>query len=126
MKSTTTIFSGAMFIVGALCVSVCVSSSSLKAVSEVGVDDYEARVFTSPQGDTIPYRLFIPRDYDADKKYPLVLFHHGAGGSGNDNRRQFEGPCPREWAGPERQAKNPHRYRGENGGTEKADHQKTR
>jgi len=77
------------------------------AVSEVNVDDYEARIFTSSQGDTIPYRLFIPRGYDADRKYPLVLFYHGAGGRGNDNRRQFEGPCPREWAGPENQAKNP-------------------
>jgi predicted peptidase len=39
--------------------------------------------------------------------YPLVLFHHGGGGTGNDNKRQFEGPCPREWAGPERQDENP-------------------
>ncbi|MHC4467714.1 MAG: alpha/beta hydrolase-fold protein [Planctomycetota bacterium] len=77
------------------------------AVTEVTVDDYEPRTFTSSQGDTIQYRLFIPRDYDADKTYPLVLFHHGAGGSGNDNRRNLEGPCPMEWAGPERQAANP-------------------
>lgn len=75
-------------------------------ISAVTVDDYEPRTFTSLQGDTIQYRLFVPRDYDADRNYPLILFHHGAGGSGNDNRRQFEGPCPREWAGPERQAKN--------------------
>ena len=106
MKSTA-IFSGAMLIVGALCVSACATGSFLNAVSEVTVDDYEARVFTSSQGDTIPYRLFIPRDYKPDTQYPLVLFHHGAGGSGNDNRRNLEGPCPREWAGPERQAKNP-------------------
>ncbi|MHC5191375.1 MAG: carboxylesterase family protein [Planctomycetota bacterium] len=102
MKSST-IFSRAMLTVGVLCVSY----SALGAVTGVTVDDYEARSFTSSQGDTIQYRLFVPRDYDADKNYPLVLFHHGAGGSGNDNRRQFEGPLPREWAGPERQAKNP-------------------
>jgi len=102
-----TIFSRVMFIVGALCVSGCVSESFHKEVTGVTVDDYEARTFTSSQDDTIQYRLFIPRDYDADRNYPLVLFHHGGGGSGNDNRRQFEGPCPREWAGPERQAKNP-------------------
>ena len=103
----TTIFSGEMLIVGALCVSVCLSDSFGNAVTEVTVDDYEPRVFTNSKGDMIQYRLFIPRDYDATKKYPLVLFHHGGGGTGNDNRRQFEGPCPREWAGPERQAKNP-------------------
>jgi len=106
MKSTAN-FSGAMLIVGALCVSGCVSDSAHNAVTEVTVDDYEARAFTSSQGDTIQYRLFIPRDYKPGTQYPLVLFHHGAGGSGNDNRRQFEGPCPREWAGPKRQAKNP-------------------
>ena len=90
-----------------LCICVCVSESSLRAVIGVTVDDYEPRVFTSSKGDTIQYRLFIPRGYDTNKKYPLVLFHHGAGGSGNDNRRQFEGPLPREWAGPQRQAENP-------------------
>ncbi len=90
-----------------LTVSLFVTGSVLGAVTGVTVDDYEARSFTSSQGDTIQYRLFVPRDYDADKNYPLVLFHHGGGGSGNDNRRQFEGPLPREWAGPERQAENP-------------------
>ena len=72
MKSTT-IFSGAILIVGALCVSGCVSESSLNEVTGVTVDDYEPRVFTSSQDDTIQYRLFIPRDYKPDTKYPLVL-----------------------------------------------------
>jgi len=92
----------------------CLSSSGQtkpqsvsEVISEVTVDDYEAHVFTSSNGDTIPYRLFVPRAYNPHKKYPLVLFHHGGGGSGNDNKRQFEGPCPREWAGPERQKNNP-------------------
>ena len=102
MKSTA-IFSGAILILGAL----WVSGSSLCTATEPVVDDYEARIFTSSQGDTMPYRLFIPRDYKTDTRYPLVLFHHGAGGVGNDNRGNLEGPCPREWAGPDRQAKNP-------------------
>ncbi|MHC5075537.1 MAG: family 43 glycosylhydrolase [Planctomycetota bacterium] len=102
MKSSV-MFSRTMVI---LCL-LCVSGVSLGEVTEVSVDDYEPRVFTSSKGDTIQYRLFIPRGYDTDKKYPLVLFHHGAGGSGDDNRRQFEGPLPREWAGPERQVENP-------------------
>ena len=106
MKSTV-VFSGTMLIAIALCVSGCVSGSSISTVSEVTIDDYEARVFTSSEGDKIQYRLFVPRDYDADKKYPLVLFHHGGSGSGNDNIRNLEGPLPFEWAGPERQAKNP-------------------
>jgi len=76
-------------------------------ITPVGVDAYEARIFTSSQDDTIRYRLFIPLDYKEGAGYPLVLFHHGAGGTGDDNIRNLEGPCPREWAGPERQAANP-------------------
>ena len=76
-------------------------------ISSVGIDAYEARLFISSQGDTIRYRLYIPNDYNEDGQYPLVLFHHGAGGIGNDNIRNLEGPAPREWAGPERQADNP-------------------
>ncbi len=76
-------------------------------ISPVDVDAYEARIFTGSQGDTIPYRLYIPEDYSKDISFPLVLFHHGGGGTGNDNIRNLEGPCPREWAAPERQARNP-------------------
>lgn len=76
-------------------------------VSAVTVDDYEARVLTSSQGDTIQYRLFVPCEYKLDIQFPLVLFHHGGGGVGHDNRSNMRGPCPFEWAGPERQAKHP-------------------
>jgi len=76
-------------------------------ITSVDVDAYEARVYTSLEGDTICYRLFIPENYDENSKYPLVLFHHGGGGTGSDNISNLEGPCPREWAGPERQDDNP-------------------
>ena len=33
------------------------------------IEDYEARVFTSSSGDTLPYRLLVPRGYSAGKKY---------------------------------------------------------
>jgi poly(3-hydroxybutyrate) depolymerase len=70
-------------------------------------DRYEARSFTSSEGDTLPYRLFVPAEYDPQKEYPLVLFHHGGGGTGNDNRRNLEGALVKEWILPEVQAKNP-------------------
>jgi predicted peptidase len=76
-------------------------------ITAVGVDAYEARKYKSSDGDTIQYRLFIPENYNEDIIYPLVLFHHGAGGTGNDNIHNLEGPCPMEWAGPERHADNP-------------------
>ena len=40
-------------------------------------------------GDTLNYRMLIPKDFDKNKKYPLVLFMHGAGERGNDNKAQL-------------------------------------
>ncbi|MFT3682203.1 MAG: alpha/beta hydrolase-fold protein [Ferruginibacter sp.] len=39
--------------------------------------------------DTLPYRLLLPLNYDASKKYPLILFLHGAGERGSDNELQL-------------------------------------
>ena len=57
----------------------------------VTVDNFLARTFTDAQGNTLPYRLFVPAGYDPAKKYPLVLFLHGSGESGTDNRNQLVG-----------------------------------
>ena len=40
-------------------------------------------------GDTMPYRLLLPQNYDATKQYPLVVFLHGRGESGTDNQKQL-------------------------------------
>ncbi len=49
----------------------------------------EKRVYKNAQGDALPYRLFVPKDYDAKKKYPLILFLHGAGERGDNNEAQL-------------------------------------
>ena len=41
------------------------------------------------QGDTLNYRILYPEGYSDDKEYPLVLFLHGAGERGNDNKAQL-------------------------------------
>jgi predicted peptidase len=38
---------------------------------------------------TLPYRLLKPATIEPGKKYPLVLFLHGAGERGDDNRKQL-------------------------------------
>ena len=71
----------------------------------VDTNMFEKRTFRA-----MPYRLFIPANYDKNKKYPLVLWLHGAWGRGNDNERQIiEGNTPGAtvWTKPENLAKNP-------------------
>jgi predicted peptidase len=70
-------------------------------------DIYKARSFTGSKNNPVQYRIFIPEKYDPKKKYPLVLFHHGGGGAGDNNKRNLEGECIREWILPEVQANNP-------------------
>lgn len=45
---------------------------------------------THQQGERIlPFRILLPKTYDKNKKYPLLLFLHGAGERGNDNILQL-------------------------------------
>ncbi len=46
---------------------------------------------TLATGDgTLPYRLLKPANFDATKKYPLVVLLHGAGERGDDNKSQLK------------------------------------
>lgn len=49
----------------------------------------ERRVYTSADGQTLPYRLAIPKNLDPTKRYPLIVFFHGAGERGSDNEAQL-------------------------------------
>lgn len=40
-------------------------------------------------GQRLPYRILLPEGYDMQKKYPLLLFLHGAGERGADNELQL-------------------------------------
>ena len=55
---------------------------------------YEARVnaSTAPDGQKLelPYRLLKPETIEPNKRYPLVLFLHGAGERGSDNELQLK------------------------------------
>lgn len=74
------------------------------------IDGFGARMFKSASGETMPFRLFIPSNYDAKKKYPIVLWLHGGGGRGTDNLKQISGgniSGTRLWVSPEAQQKYP-------------------
>lgn len=51
-------------------------------------ESYEKRQYIK-NNDTLPYRLLLPEGYEKGKKYPLVIFLHGAGERGNDNEKQL-------------------------------------
>lgn len=44
-----------------------------------------ALTYKAPNEVMLPYRLFVPENYDEGTAYPLVLYLHGAGERGNDN-----------------------------------------
>jgi predicted peptidase len=79
------------------------------AIAQDNLDGFFGRTHKSSAG-TMQYRLFIPKGYDPAKKYPLVLWLHGSGGAGNDNRKQITLASTQgthAWTRPENQAKNP-------------------
>lgn len=50
---------------------------------------FEKKTFTSAAGHELPYRILYPKNYDNHKKYPVLLFLHGAGERGNNNESQL-------------------------------------
>ena len=61
-----------------------------------GATAFRPHMLAGSHGGSLPYSLFIPRNLDPSKKYPLVLFLHGADERGSDNRRQLRDIEP--WA----------------------------
>ena len=51
--------------------------------------NFEARTYKSAEGKVLLYELMKPENYDATRKYPLVLYLHGAGERGSDNKKQL-------------------------------------
>lgn len=45
--------------------------------------------YDSKNGNALPYRLVLPQNYDPAKKYPVILFLHGAGEIGTDNEKHL-------------------------------------
>ena len=63
---------------------------SLLFVSQTIVlsQEFSKELFISDK-DSLPYRLLLPKNFDNAKKYPLIVFLHGAGERGNDNELQL-------------------------------------
>src|SRR5258706_11620397 len=49
---------------------------------------FRKSAYADKQGNKMPYRLFVPANYDASQKYPLIFWLHGAAGRGSDKLKQ--------------------------------------
>ena len=84
--------------------------ASLSSAADDKVDGFVARIYKNNRRERMPYRLFTPPGYDKSKKYPIVIWLHGAGGAGDDNLMQISGdqiPGTRLWTKAENQARYP-------------------
>jgi predicted peptidase len=49
------------------------------------------KVYKGSDGVESKYYVFVPFDYKGDKEYPVILFLHGAGSTGDDGEKQVKG-----------------------------------
>src|SRR5260370_1528699 len=52
---------------------------------------FRKRAYADKTGNKMPYRIFVPANYDPRQKYPLIFWIHGAAGRGSDNLKQISG-----------------------------------
>ena len=73
------------------------------------VDDFEQREYhDEATGIPMAYNLFVPKDYDPARRYPLVLFMPDATVTGMETTRTLtQGIGATIWASPAEQAKHP-------------------
>jgi poly(3-hydroxybutyrate) depolymerase len=64
------------------------SQASLAAGQPKAQGEFVNRVLTDANGDH-KYVVFVPANYSADKKWPVILFLHGACNRGTDGRSQL-------------------------------------
>ena len=83
---------------------------ALRSKGPALAEAFTRHAYTNAKGERMPYRLFSPARLDPGRVYPLVVFLHGAGGSGTDNLKQLQGANTfgaLVWTLPENQARYP-------------------
>ena len=66
-----------------------VRKKSRSLSQEFMLEIFEAENFKASDRTRLPYRIYVPSNYDPAKEYPVLLFLHGAGERGNGNDKQL-------------------------------------
>jgi len=61
---------------------------SFFSVNAQDFSEYKSDLYKGKQG-SLPYRILLPKNYNPNIKYPLILFLHGSGERGSDNTLQL-------------------------------------
>ena len=86
-KSVTRLL--ALVLIFAMCVSQICAFAEGEEIADVeqlrSIDVMTKETFVASDGTEMPYRLYVPADYNPEKQYSFLLFLHGAGNRGSDN-----------------------------------------
>lgn len=74
-----------------LCIlfAIAAMTTTARADETDNRDRFTEHTLKSSSGLALPYRLLAPAKIDPGRKYPLVIFLHGGGERGTDNRKQL-------------------------------------
>ncbi|MEO7444067.1 MAG: prolyl oligopeptidase family serine peptidase [Ferruginibacter sp.] len=67
---------------------ICLAITSSQFVTGQDAGQFQKKWMVQG-GDTMPYRLLLPKGYDGIRKFPLLVFLHGSGERGRDNEKQL-------------------------------------
>lgn len=94
----------------ALVVALVLAPLASFANDNATLDGFVALEYQSRAGVKLPYRLHVPDAAKRDQELPLILYLHGSGGAGTDNRKQISGgnePGTHVWIEPAVQERHP-------------------
>ncbi len=72
-----------------LCVIVLAFFPTLLLADEKPTTGFLDKTFKNPDGSSSPYVVFVPKDYDGTKLYPVILFLHGSGETKGDKSKKM-------------------------------------
>lgn len=64
--------------------------AAVRDVAAADTNEFLTRIYTNAAGQTLPYRLLMPKHFEAGKSYPIILYLHGAAARGDDNLKPLD------------------------------------